>query len=470
MIPWRRHSRNFRGAKPLAKGAVALARQPSYLYAGGLITGFIGGAGLLCSLAYVVQTGAMPTTLTVASAIVLTIGGFSILTGIAWNGHKLTKSCSRLIADLGDLQDRLNSFLEGSRRVGSGAQGGDSATFALRAEFAEQMAQLFTSVERLDSRLEQCAKELEKHNDSEATEGKRASASGNPDKEPVSNGRDQSSTDDDAKVTSRNLPGTGASSSHEEREKAEQGDATEGNVDGERNIEDIGTGFIRSALKTETNRLRTSMRYERRQLEAWQALHSYIQPPSLLPSPGGFAIEPDVAAYLVRLVMEQRPNIVLELGSGLSTLVLGLAVRRQGSGTVISFEDDARFLERTQRLVAEFGLSECTRVNLSKLKEVTIEDAAYRWYETTQLQGVGPIDLLFIDGPFASGGVMVRYPAVPMLLEHMRPGSLIILDDYLRNDERRAVEYWVREYPVEFIEAPKHLHGTAVLRITETPA
>jgi predicted O-methyltransferase YrrM len=216
--------------------------------------------------------------------------------------------------------------------------------------------------------------------------------------------------------------------------------------------------------------VKSAVRQERRQLESWQTLEHYLKPPSMLPGPGKFAIEPDLAACLTRLIIETEARMVMELGSGLSTVLMGLALQHTNDAEVVALEHDARFKEKTERLLREFKVDATARIELCKMCDVMVQNDIYRWYDTTVLSDVSPIDLLLVDGPPGFENAMARYPAIPVLLQHMRPGGIIVVDDYKRDGEKACVSQWLARYDVDLVDEPPHLHGTAVLRVKDVAA
>src|SRR5438034_475105 len=49
-----------------------------------------------------------------------------------------------------------------------------------------------------------------------------------------------------------------------------------------------------------------------------------------LPQMRGFAIAPDFALYLTELIDDERPEVVVETGSGVSTLIIAYALEKLG--------------------------------------------------------------------------------------------------------------------------------------------
>jgi hypothetical protein len=63
---------------------------------------------------------------------------------------------------------------------------------------------------------------------------------------------------------------------------------------------------------------------------------------------GRWAAEGDFAGMIVR-ELERSPRLVVECGSGSTTVVIADKLRQSGSGRVVSLEHDALYLARTTR-------------------------------------------------------------------------------------------------------------------------
>src|SRR5690606_2577907 len=161
----------------------------------------------------------------------------------------------------------------------------------------------------------------------------------------------------------------------------------------------------------------------------------------------------------VDLVARHRPARVVECGSGTSTVWLGHAVRRNGHGCVVALEHDADYAERTRRLLDDHQLRDRTSVVHAPLTPVETPRGPMPWY-SVDLESLGMIDLLVVDGPPEATGELARYPALPVLHAHLAPGARILLDDANRPAESAAVHAWQAALPVT---VERELAGRALL-------
>lgn len=202
-----------------------------------------------------------------------------------------------------------------------------------------------------------------------------------------------------------------------------------------------------------------------RQLEASTALYASVQPRLPLPPMRDWAMSPDMAGLVFATVMQRKPRIVVELGSGVSTLVTGYALERLGAGRVISLDHDADFAETSRRAVKHHGLERWVDVHHAPLQHRECEGKSGSWYDTSTLDAIDRIDVLVVDGPTQAGveTPMVRFPALPALFEKLADDVIILVDDASRRDEDLMVKEWAKLYP-EF--AVRHLPtetGTTIL-------
>lgn len=139
---------------------------------------------------------------------------------------------------------------------------------------------------------------------------------------------------------------------------------------------------------------------------------------------------------------------VVELGSGVSTVVLARLLRERG-GRLRSLEHDPDWAVVVRDQLKRERLTDVATLLEAPLEpsELSLENAP--WYAASAvsaLPGEG-IDLLLVDGPpgYGDGMAHSRYPALPALAERLAPGCLVILDDAGREAEREIVQRWAEE-------------------------
>ena len=131
---------------------------------------------------------------------------------------------------------------------------------------------------------------------------------------------------------------------------------------------------------------------------------------------------------------------VLECGSGLSTLLLGIAAERQGYD-VYSLEHDEGWHARVVAAV--------DRLHLQRVKVISaplVMHSGYAWYDAP---GSFPPEftLVLCDGPPGAtmGG---RYGLLPEMRPSMAADCVILLDDAAREGEQEMLKRWTTEHHV----------------------
>lgn len=189
---------------------------------------------------------------------------------------------------------------------------------------------------------------------------------------------------------------------------------------------------------------------------AWTELREYLDTAAFMPPLRGWAASPDVLRILVRQIDRLRPGLVVECGSGASSVWIGYALRRAGTGRLVAVEHDARYAELSRELVAAHGLDDIVEVRHAPLVQtpnttVTVNGeelpTADRWYDTSVFADLEGVGLVFVDGPPQATGLQARYPALPVLLPRCTEDAVIVLDDAARADERAIGDRWLAEHP-----------------------
>lgn len=184
-----------------------------------------------------------------------------------------------------------------------------------------------------------------------------------------------------------------------------------------------------------------------RQLESLMHLSPYFTDKKLpMPSTGGFALDAQALAHLVSLVEERRPQRILELGSGTSSIWLGYLCRSFG-GRLVTIDHLEEYLELTRGALTRHHLNDQVETRLAPLEAVQCQGTNYNWYAVEALEGLSDIDMVLVDGPPAATGEMARYPALPLIMDRLAPNATVILDDAHRKDEGDILATWRRAHP-----------------------
>lgn len=164
----------------------------------------------------------------------------------------------------------------------------------------------------------------------------------------------------------------------------------------------------------------------------------------------GWSGSPDYLEEVARRALATTGPI-LECGSGLTTILLGLLAGRRGI-EVWSLEDRKEWQCHVSRILERYNVPGVT-VSLSPLKEY----ANSTWYSLPS--GMPErFTLVICDGPGVS--YASRYGLVPVLGQRLVAGALILADDSLHMTE--IIDRWLIAMPVELLT-----HGPrfSVLRV-----
>ena len=181
--------------------------------------------------------------------------------------------------------------------------------------------------------------------------------------------------------------------------------------------------------------------------EALQAIHAMGLFDYPLPPLGAHAVSPILARDLVTLVLTARPKLVVEFGSGVSTLIIASCLKKLGAGRIISLDHDAKYANISRNNLQRFGVDGHGDVIHAPLMDVNLEGKTWKWYDLSGIDGVTGIDLLIVDGPPRKIQKKSRFPALATMKARLQTNALILLDDATRPDEQQILSDWHQAYP-----------------------
>lgn len=201
-----------------------------------------------------------------------------------------------------------------------------------------------------------------------------------------------------------------------------------------------------------------------RQMEGIVYLYSRLQPDLPLPPFNKATVRPDFAERLAGEVISRKAPVVVELGSGVSTAIVGLCLKKIGAGRAVSFDHEPKYGDLTRQMLAMHRVTDFATVTNAPLRDYKIGGTSWRWYDIDMSSLPDQIDILIVDGPPRSTQPLARYPALPLLYDRLKPGAMIYLDDGRRPDEQEIAARWMREYPgLELVQFPTRA-GVIALR------
>jgi hypothetical protein len=185
-----------------------------------------------------------------------------------------------------------------------------------------------------------------------------------------------------------------------------------------------------------------------------------------LPETRGWAASPDFLRLTYEEIRREEPNLVVELGSGSSTIVGGYALRQNGSGRLVSLEHLEEYALQSRRMISFHDLDDYSRVLETPLTDYTLNGKKWEWYSLENFDPEEPVDLVIVDGPPGSLQELSRCPAFPLLSEWLSEETTFIVDDGDREDERDIVGKWSEENPKATSEYHDVEEGAYILKTT----
>lgn len=172
-----------------------------------------------------------------------------------------------------------------------------------------------------------------------------------------------------------------------------------------------------------------------------ELLHRLELPEDALPNLGSWKADTYFLHRIVDAVKELRPEVVVELGAGASTLVCAKALQMHGGGRLFSYDQHAPFVSATRQWLADFDVN-ATIIHAPLTDKV--KNWPGIWYDLKDVPA--KIDLLIIDGPPWAVHPYVR-GAAECLFDRMSDGGVILLDDAARPGERIVASRWKKRWP-----------------------
>ena len=193
-------------------------------------------------------------------------------------------------------------------------------------------------------------------------------------------------------------------------------------------------------------------------------LFSMVPIKSGIPAMGLWTASADLLVELVDRLVAERPAVAVEGGSGVSTVVMALAVREHGLPTrVVALEHDAEWAAHTRRMLERHGVADLAEVRVAPLAPTSLEGHDTPWYDESAIADLTDIGLVLVDGPPEGTGPRARYPMVPLLRDKLAERCTVLVDDTARPGDADVVESWRSMLPGFELELLKLDKGAAVL-------
>lgn len=212
---------------------------------------------------------------------------------------------------------------------------------------------------------------------------------------------------------------------------------------------------IFNRIKDLESTVKKNNRNEYQQFESLLNLKELINAPGSLIVSGlrGYALSPDALLVIARYIQENKPEVIVEYGSGVSTVLFAWLVKDYG-GRIVSFDHEKKYAQETEARLNNYDLLKYVDLKIRPLKKHTSGALnGMQWYGLEKDDIPSKVDVVLVDGPPEKSENLARYPALASVSKSLHAGSRIYLDDSDRKDETEIVIKWLKDR-----EDLRHVH------------
>ena len=183
-----------------------------------------------------------------------------------------------------------------------------------------------------------------------------------------------------------------------------------------------------------------------------------------------WSLAADSGLWLYNHIRWSAYRTLVECGSGLSSILIGLALRDRAryfsQVRCYSLEHDAQWLEKTRWLLCRLNLSPFVEpIHAPLVRAQTGTGQSYTY--DTALAPRHDIDFMLIDGPPHNVG---RADVMLHLRRRLSPNAVVVLDDAGRRSEQLCCENWTKHHGLKLQGLLPLGHGLALLSTQPTGA
>ena len=245
--------------------------------------------------------------------------------------------------------------------------------------------------------------------------------------------------------------------------------------------------IISSVNSTLMNHMDEKLSNAVKRLENTLSLQNYLHTGELPLNHSDWSIKPDLALYLAEKIETENYDLVIEFGSGNSTIFFAKVLREiylkqqqskqykkltnskrtptdvdisEGTtfasnnrlhGRIVSLEHNKYHYDHTIAILHQAGLEKMVNLIHTPLVDYRFNGEDYLFYDsdkalaniTNQIVGISPKILVLVDGPPGETGPCAKFPALPKLLNHLGKASFdLIVNDLNRSEEKKIAESW----------------------------
>ena len=115
-----------------------------------------------------------------------------------------------------------------------------------------------------------------------------------------------------------------------------------------------------------------------------------INPIIALPIYQGWELHPETRSFLYKDLVDKKPTNVLEIGTGISTLIIAYALEKNDSGFIYSIEQDDTFAEYSRKLLKAHKLEHRAKIITINLINHDLAKWIGLWYDGVKINEAIP--------------------------------------------------------------------------------
>lgn len=153
---------------------------------------------------------------------------------------------------------------------------------------------------------------------------------------------------------------------------------------------------------------------------------------------GEWTLDADSMLFLWQRLQAEKPKVIVECGSGVSTLLFARYLSLyQPDGVLLSLEQSAEETKVAQDRLEKHGLAKFVKMYHAPMVS---EERGYNLNGVETWPGMQRFDWILVDGP--AGNNLVRYYTIADMQKLANPGARWFLDDSFRDNELNVLSKW----------------------------
>ncbi|TFV97257.1 hypothetical protein E4S40_00960 [Algoriphagus kandeliae] len=204
----------------------------------------------------------------------------------------------------------------------------------------------------------------------------------------------------------------------------------------------FGIDKIAFLIKNESEKQIQKADFKYRELKAIEILKPYLPDGFLFET--SYSISFQTIQHIINDIVIYKPKIILEFGSGLSTLIIGNFIKKQKLETkLISLDDDNSWqnLLKSQSKEVDFYCIPLIENNPLSFQGKGIWFGIPSDHPVTKEK----YDMVIVDAPKGSSSKFSRFGFIPFVKDRLSKDAIIYLDDTDRFDEKVISDFIISE-------------------------